>query len=161
MGAKSGRLRIAGAEGFTLIETMIAMFFIAFMVGEMAMVSVYASRSSNVSRRLTEANNLAVEIVEACRITAYPNLQNNLSVRLWNPAAGGTQAFTDACAVAGTTATCTGSALGYSWTRTVTPVPSTAAFLSSNSADVAVVVGWTDDRGGAHSVRLATVLSIY
>jgi Tfp pilus assembly protein PilV len=62
------------AEGFTLIEVMITMFFITFIVQTLAMVSLYAQKSSTYARRLTSANIIAEQTMETYRNTAYANL---------------------------------------------------------------------------------------
>ena len=75
------RTRPAGpaAAGFTLIEVMISMFFLSFMVGEMAMISTYARRSSAYAQRVTEANMLAEAVLEKSRNTAWNNLNTRFS----------------------------------------------------------------------------------
>ena len=145
--------------GFTLVETMIAMFFIAFIVAEMAMVSVYSSRSSQFSRRINEANHLASQLADAARNTAYPNLQSALTYRVTDPANGAIANVTETCTLAGTAVTCTASVLQFTQTRTVTPLPSGTAFAASESVDVDITVAWTDARGQAQQVRVATVVS--
>lgn len=159
------------AAGFTLIEAMISMFFIAFIVGEMAMVSGYARRSSARARHVTEANMLAEGVLEKSRNAAYTNLNTRFSA-LDNPPDpivfdltkdGVLEQYSETCATTGTVTTCTCTADLYTVTRTVTPfLPSAAvAFASSTAADIGVTVAWTDDRGAAHQVRLATVRAKY
>ena len=64
-----------------------------------------------------------------------------------------------ACATVGVVTTCTATAQSYTITRTVTPyLPNAAvAFGTSTAADIAIQVGWTDDRGVGHQVRVTTV----
>ena len=73
------QLQRRNTDGFTIIEAMISMFFIAFIVGEMAMVSGYAANSSSYARRLTEANMLADAVLEQSRNTTYVNLNTRFS----------------------------------------------------------------------------------
>jgi Tfp pilus assembly protein PilV len=142
--------RFTAIAGFTLVESMIAMFFLAFIVGEMGMVFVYASRNTNLSQRITRANQLADEAIEKSRNTAYNNLQ------LANGALG------EACAIAGTVATCTSTVDGrFTRVRTVSPLPGGTALASSNQSDVDVVVTFTDARGAAQTIRVATVVTRY
>lgn len=155
------------SAGFTLIEAMISMFFIAFIVGEMAMVSGHARRSSAYARHVTEANMLADGILEKSRNTAYTNLNTRFSALDSPPDPivfdltkdGVLEQYSESCSTSGTVTTCTCTADLYTITRTVTPfLPSAAvAFASSTAADIDVAVRWTDDRGAAHQVRVSTV----
>lgn len=141
---------LRAAAGFTLVESMIAMFFLAFIVGEMGMIFVYASRNTNLAQRVTRANALADEAIEKSRNTAYNNLQ------LANTALG------EACAMAGTVATCTSTVDGrFTRVRTVSPLPGGTALSSSNQSDVAVVVSFTDGRGVPQTLRVASVVTRY
>jgi Tfp pilus assembly protein PilV len=148
------RLRITlSGKGFTIIESMIAMFFLAYIVGQMAMLSIYASRTSNAARRLTRANLLADEALEKSRNTAYNNLQ------LANAALG------EACATTGTVATCTSTLDGiFTRVRTVSPFDKNGnpvALISSNQSDVDVAVSFNDASGNAQTIRVASVVSRY
>jgi len=69
-------VRLRGHDGFTLIETAIAMFFISFIVGGMAMIFMHSSRSSVYSRRLATANILAEQEIEKARNKDYTNLRD-------------------------------------------------------------------------------------
>ncbi len=159
------------AAGFTLIEAMISMFFITFIVAEMAVVSNYARRSSAYARHVTEANMLAEGILEKSRNAAYINLNTRFSA-LDNPPDpivfdltkdGVLEQYSETCSTSGVVTTCTCTADIYTLTRTVTPfLPSAAvAFAASTAVDIDVAVGWTDDRGAAHQVRVATVRAKY
>jgi prepilin-type N-terminal cleavage/methylation domain-containing protein len=162
------RTRPAGtAAGFTLIEVMISMFFLSFIVGEMAMISTYARRSSAYAQRVTEANMLAEAVLEKSRNTAWNNLNIRFSA-LDTPADpivfdlnrdGLVESYSETCTAAGVVTTCTCAAGLYTLTRTVRPyLPTTGtAFAASTAADVGVVVGWTDTKGVAQQVSLATV----
>lgn len=136
--------------GFTLVETMIAMLFLMFIAGELGMVFVYATKNTILAKSITRANALAEEALEKSRNTAYNNLQ------LANGALG------EACAVAGTVATCTSTVDDrYTRVRTVSPLPSGTALISSNQADVDVAVTFLDGRGQAQTIRVASVVTRY
>lgn len=153
--------RSSAQAGFTLIESMIAMFFLSYMVGQMALLTVYASRNTNLSQHITRANAFADEALEKSRNTAFDNLQ------LPNGALGET------CTMSGFVATCTSApdAGRYSRTRTVSPltvnyttVPNTytsVALGSSNQADVDVTVSFTDARGNPQVIRVKSIISRY
>jgi len=152
------RRRFSASAGFTLIEAMISMFFIAFIVGELAMVSGYAARSTNYARRISEANMLAEGVLEKSRNTAYANLNTRFS-SLDTPADpimfdltkdGVLESYSETCVPAAPSATtvttiCTCAAGGYTITRTISPaIPGTATpFGASTGAAVDVVVSWT------------------
>lgn len=140
--------------GFTLIEAMISMFFVAFMVAEMGTVMSYASRNTNLSQRIMRANALADEAIEKSRNTAYPSLDLPLA------------AFGESCTSAGNTATCTSTADNGRFTRvrTLTPrdsslPPGTTTLDASEKVDVDVTVSFTDSQGNAHVIRVASILS--
>ena len=152
---------INAQAGFTIIESMIAMFFLAYIVSQMGIVLMYASRTTNLSQRVTRANALAEEAVEKSRNTAYNSLQ------LANAALG------ESCTVSGTVATCTSALDGNRFTRvrTVSPKscdyttnPATCtdiALLSSNRSDVDVTVSFADARGTPQTIRVASIVSRY
>lgn len=157
----------SAAAGFTLIEVMISMFFLSFMVGEMAMVSTYARRSTAHAQRITEANMLAEAVLEKSRNTAWNNLTTRFSA-LDNPPDpivfdlsrdGIVESYNETCASAGNVTTCTCTAGAYALTRTVRPyLPNTGvAFAASTAADVGVTVAWTDAKGVSQQLSLATV----
>lgn len=144
------RTRRLPAAGFTLVESMIAMFFLAYIVGEMGMIFVYASRNTNLSQRITRANQLADEAVEKSRNTAYNNLQ------LANASLG------EACTMGGTVATCTSTVDGrFTRVRTVSPLPGGTALISSNQSDVSVVVTFTNANGVSQTINVASVITRY
>jgi Tfp pilus assembly protein PilV len=85
-------------DGFTLIESMIALFFLSFLVGELAMVDVGAKRSAHLARQITKANTFADEGMEKTRNILYAKLQlpsGNMN---------------ETCAIGGDIATCTSNA---------------------------------------------------
>jgi len=141
----------AAQAGFTIIESMIAMFFLAYIVAQMGAVMMYAGRTTNLSQRITRANFLAEEAVEKSRNTAYNSLQ------LANADLGET------CSVSGTVATCTSALDGSRFTRvrTVSPLPSGTGLLSSNQSGVDVTVSFADARGTPQTIRVASIVSRY
>ncbi|HEY5999653.1 MAG TPA: prepilin-type N-terminal cleavage/methylation domain-containing protein [bacterium] len=163
------RTRVAGgAAGFTLIEVMISMFFLAFIVGEMAMISTYARRSTAFAQRLTEANMFAEAVLEKSRNTAWNNLATRFSALDTPPDPivfdlnkdGVVESYNETCVAGGTVTTCTAVAGAYTIERTVTQYLPTAgaAFTSATTAaDLGVTVRWTDAKGVAQQVRVATV----
>lgn len=140
-------------DGFTLVESMIALFFLAFMVGEMAVVDVSAKRSSQLAKNITKANTYADEGLEKSRNIAYANLQ--LAIADMN----------EACAFAGNVATCTSNAPIegiFTRTRVVTPLDAANAvttLAASGKADVVVFVTFTDARGAPQRVSVASVMT--
>ena len=164
------RTRSAGAAaaGFTLIEVMISMFFLSFIVGEMAMISTYARRSSAYAQRVTEANMLAEAVLEKSRNTAWNNLNTRFSA-LDNPPDpivfdlnrdGVVESYSETCAGGGGPTTCTCVAGVYTLERTVAeylPAPGAAFTSATTAADLGVTVRWTDSKGVAQQVSLATV----
>jgi type II secretory pathway pseudopilin PulG len=140
--------------GFTLVESMIAMFFVSFMVAEMGMVMTYASRTTNLSQRITRANALADEAIEKSRNTAFENIQFPIA------------ALGEACTMSGTTATCTSSLDGgrFARVRIVTPrdssfPPGATTLEDSEKVDVDITVSYTDARGAAQVIRVASIIS--
>lgn len=141
------------ADGFTLIESMIALFFLSFMVGEMAMVDIGAQRSAQLARQLTKANTYADEGMEKTRNILYAKLQlpsGNMN---------------ETCVVAGNIATCTSNApieRIFTRQRIVTPLNAANAVTTlsaSGKADVVVTVTFTDARGGPQRVSVASVMT--
>lgn len=138
----------AGQAGFTLIEAMIAMFCLAYIISQMAALMVYASLNTNLSQRITRANQLAEEAVEKTRNTAYNKLQ------LANTDLGET----------GAEAASHTSTLGdgrFTRVRTVTPLPLSPVtpLASSSSADVVVTVSFTNAKGEPQVIRVASVVT--
>lgn len=174
------RLKI-DARGFTLIEAMISMFFLAFIVADMGLVDTYAKRSSNAARRLTEASLIAEGVLEKSRNTSYLNLNTQFSAADNPPDPimfdlnrdGVLESYSETCNPASppdpttTTVTVCTAAVGlYAVTRTVTPFdPSTNAevpaqlFTNSIAADVDVVVTWVNAQGAQQQIRVATTRS--
>lgn len=165
------------ARGFTLIEAMISMFFVAFMVGEMAAVSMYAKRSTSFARRIAEANLIAEGVLEKSRNTAYLNLNTQFSAADSPPDPimfdanrdGVVESSSETCAApvsptpCPTTATECKSTVGtYDVVRCITPLQTATtppvSFAASYGADVDVLVSWTDTKG-TQQVRVSSVRS--
>lgn len=160
--------------GFTLIETMIAMFFLSFIVGEVAMISGYAARSANLARRLTRANALADEAVEKTRNKVYNNAQlamtyedpENCPLPGGAPNPGNTVtevcvgvANGVACTSAPSPRNCASHGVSFTRVRTVTPLPLGTAITASNQADVDVLVTYADIRGATQTIRISSVIT--
>lgn len=143
----------SGDGGFTLIETMIAMFLLSFMVAELAMVDIGAKRSATLAKRITKANALADDAIEKSRNRAYTNLQLAIGD------------LGEACTMAGSVATCTSTAPiegVFTRVRTVTPRDAAHAvttLTASGMADIDVTVTFTDERGATQRVSVASVLT--
>lgn len=162
-----------GGRGFTIIEAMISMFFITFIVSEMAMVSGYAGRSSNLARRLTQANLLAEQAQEFCRNAPYLNLQSAMQFKATDQLTGllVTSALETVVACtdppAATNRVCLQTTLlGYTLLRAVTPVPvppstTVPAFAVSEIADIDLVVSWIDAQGSTQQVIVSTMRAKY
>jgi len=71
--------RKRATHGFTLIEAIIALFFISFIVGEVALVSVLATRSNAYAQRLSQANKIAEALIEKCRNKSFVGLDDPFS----------------------------------------------------------------------------------
>lgn len=140
-------------DGFTLVESMIALFFLSFMVVEMATVDVGAKRSSQLAKQITKANALADEGLEKSRNMTYAKLQ--LAIGDMN----------EACAFAGNVATCTSTAPiegVFTRTRIVTPLDAANAvttLAASGKADVVVTITFTDARKTPQRVSVASVMT--
>jgi len=148
--------------GFTLVEAMISMFFVAFMVAEMGTVMSYASRNTNLSQRIMRANTLADEALEKSRNTAYPSI--TLPINFTSVACP--TCTTETCTTAGNTATCTSSADNGRFTRvrTVTPrnssfPPGTTTLEASQKVDIDVSVTFSDALGNLQAIRVASIHS--
>ncbi|MHB8835726.1 MAG: type IV pilus modification PilV family protein [Candidatus Methylomirabilia bacterium] len=146
-------------DGFTLVESMIALFFLSFMVGEMAMVDVGAKRSAHLAKQITKANTYADEGMEKARNINYAKLflanGNMNETCVPNPAPTDTT----------TTVTCTSIAPiegTFTRRRIVTTLDAANAATpldASGKADVVVTVTFTDARGAAQRVSVASVMT--
>lgn len=141
------RGQLAGRDGFSFIETMIAMALLAFIVGDMAMVTSLASRSSGGAQRLTVAVSLAENALEHARNVDF----NTLDLPA-NP-------NTDCFSTDGAPAACVGTHF-FTRVRTVAPLPG-GTLAAALSADVDVVVKWADAKGVSQEYRIVSVISRY
>lgn len=141
------RSRSAGGHGFTFIETMIAMALLAFIVGDLAMVTMLANRSSGGAQRLTAAISLAENALEHARNVDF----NTLDLPA-NP-------LTECFKLDGAPVSCVGGPF-FTRVRTVAPLPG-GALADARSADVDVVVSWADAHGDAQQFRVVSVISRY
>jgi prepilin-type N-terminal cleavage/methylation domain-containing protein len=146
------------ARGFTLIEVMIAMFFLSFIVGQMALITIYSSHSSAYAQRLTRANMIAEDVLERCRNTAFVSL--NVA---WTETIDGATS-TETCgasspATTPATTVCVSTGYGqYTRTRTV-QYQTTGDPATSYTANAGVTVSWIDMRGATQRAQVATVIS--
>jgi len=140
-------------DGFSLVESMIALFFLSFMVVEMGMVDVGAKRSAHHARQITKANSYADDGMEKTRNVSYAKLQlasDNMN---------------ETCAIVGNIATCTSNAPiegVFTRVRIVTPLDAADAvttLTASGKADVVVTVTFTDARGAPQRVSVASVMT--
>lgn len=153
------RFRTPGRQaGFTLVESMIAMFFMAFIIVEMGNVFVYASRNANLSKNLTRANALAEEAIEKSRNTAYNNLQ--LANAALGEAGGASASHTSTLDNGRFTRVRTVSPQKIDYSTNPATVTS-VALTASNQSTVDVTVTFTDARGNSQVSRVSTVLSRY
>jgi len=146
MGGLRGHL--AGRGGFSFIETMVATALLAFIVGDVALVTMLASRKSGDAQRLTVAVSLAENALEHERNVDF----NNLDLPA-NP-------NTDCFSLAGASVACAGPYF-YSRVRTVAPLPGGTLLSAARSADIDVAVSWADTHGATQKYRLVTVISRY
>ena len=161
-------------DGFTLIESMIALFFLAFMVGEMAMVDVGAKRSAHLARQITKANTFADEGMEKTRNVLYAKLflaipcDINSDGDCTDPGetretCAPSPAPTDTTA----TVTCTSIApIEGTFTRqrivtTLDAANASTPLNASGKADVVVTITFTDARGAPQRVSVASVMTKY
>jgi prepilin-type N-terminal cleavage/methylation domain-containing protein len=147
--------RSTAAAGFTLVESMIALFLVSFIVSQMALVTISATRSTQYAKQVTKANMYADEALEKSRNTAYANLQQ--------PVTG----LAETCVVAANVATCTSNAPLegiYTRVRIVRPLDaanSVTTLAVSKKAQVVATVTFTDARGAAQRVSAASVMTSY
>lgn len=154
-----GKGLLKARRGFTFIEVMVSLSLLSFMVSELAMLSIHASRSSTYAQRLTRANMIAEDVLEKCRNKAFDSLDTAFTESI-----NGTD-FTETCVVAGgapnivTTCTFTGHP-GFNRTRTV-QFRTTGVAATSYMAEVNISVSWADARGQTQRAGVASVISKY
>jgi type IV pilus modification protein PilV len=76
---RSARLNARAAEGFTLLEVMIALCILSIGLLGMAGMQVYANSKDNEARFYTEANTMATQLVEGLMSLDFddPDLNGN------------------------------------------------------------------------------------
>jgi len=67
--------RLQSRDGFTMLEVAISMALTLFILQGIAMVSLYAQKSTIHARRVTSSTILAEQFMEQYRNMAYPNLE--------------------------------------------------------------------------------------
>jgi len=157
-------------DGFTLVEAMIALFFLSFMVAEMAMVDIGAQRSAQLARQVTKANAFADEGLEKTRNVSYANLQVPIA-NMNESCCIGAACPVDLAAVPPLSAMPVNVARCatiapiegvFTRTRIVTPLDAAnavTALTASGKADVVVTVTFTDARGAPQRVSVASVMT--
>ena len=149
------------AEGFSLVETLIAMFLIAFIVGELGLVDVGNRRLAHIAKSITKANALADDAIEKSRNRKYSNLFQPITDLAESCFPAGVPPVTT------TLYTCTStSPLEGKFTRVRTIAPRDAGNAAttlglSKKADIVATVTFTDSRGVEHRISVASVLSRY
>ena len=155
--------------GFTLVEAMISLFFVAFIVSQLAMISIHGAHTSTLARRVTKANMLADEAIEKTRNRAFPSIQ----IAIGDLGEASCDAGMDYDTAVLEVATCPPRSplppmidRVYRRSRIVRPLdssapPAIAALASCNQAQVDVIVEFTDVRGTLRQVRVSSVVSRY
>jgi Tfp pilus assembly protein PilV len=172
------RERQRGNGGFSFLEVMVAMFFLSFIVGEMAMISISATRTGTLALRLSRANMIGEAVLETSRNTAFEKLDTE-----WFADADGNGAWT--AGEPRETKTVTGTRSDFSWdydlpngtriapvftrVRSVeffkyanagaTPPHAAATATTATWADVTVTVEWRDARGRAQQAQVKSRIS--
>lgn len=173
------------SPGFTLIEAMISMFFISFIVVEVALVSTLATRSTSYSQRLSQANKIAEALIEKCRNKPFIGLDAPFSaanappdplevIEVVGEGLTANKQYNETCTPAavtlplGATRTCTLNTDFFTAVRTVSywsydgavpPAPVAALDSVAVWADVGVTVSWLDSRRSTNQVQLMTRIS--
>ena len=151
----TGEERIQNSGGFSLVESMIAMFFVTFIVSQIAMISISAQYSSILARRITTANVLADEALEKSRNIAY----NNLSLAIDFNGEGNPD---EACVTVLGVTTCTSVVDNlYTRVRVLSPLPAGTALNVSKQSDIDVTVNYQDAKAVAQLLRVSTVVTRY
>lgn len=157
--------------GFTLVEAMISLFFVAFIVSQLAMISIHGAHTSTLARRVTKANMLADEAIEKTRNRAFPNIQDEINdLGEASCDAGMDYDFTagTAVAVAEVVICPPMSPLPpkidgvYRRYRIVRPIDSTGAIdalANCSKAQVDVIVDFFDVQGNPRQIRVSSVVS--
>ena len=159
------------AGGFTLVEAMISLFFVAFIASQLAMISIHGAHTSALARRVTKANMLADEAIEKTRNVPFPNIQNPIGDLGETSCAANMDFDTAVLEVV----TCPPRSplppmidRVYRRYRIVRPIIDSTVdpvvigpLVSCNKAQVDVIVEFTDVRGTLRQVRVSSVVSRY
>lgn len=155
-------------RGFTLIETLISMALLAFIVADVGMVAVYASRGGAQARHLTGAVSLAENAIEHARSADFNRIRladsaqavcltaARAAVACGDPSAR----IVRECFSGSLAPTACGAGAAYTRERDVT-TPSGTTLADALSAQIEVVVTWEDAQGGTQEFRLASIVSKY
>lgn len=127
--------RCANTQGFTLIESLVALSIFAFSLVVLAYLMNSTMQTDLEARRITAATTLVQQKLEQLRHMAYSAVVSSASPEILNEA-GGT----------------TGSTL---YTRSWTVANDSPM---AGMKTVQVTTAWTD-RSGSHQVRLQTILT--
>ena len=159
--------RMLKAGGFTLVEAMISLFFVAFIASQLAMISIHGRQTSALARRVARANMLADVAIEKTRNRAFENVQDAIADLGETSCAIGTDYDT---AVAEVVTCPPRSPLPplieglYRRHRIVTPLDPSGAIdvlNECNKARVDIIVDFTDARGNPRQVLVSSVVSRY
>ncbi len=121
--------KIAGGDGFTLIEVMIAILILAVGMMAMALLQITAIRGGSFANQMTQASIYGQDKIEEIKNTAYASVTN------------GSDTIT--------------SGNGVTYTRTWT-VTNNSPY--SGSKTVNLTVSWTGPQGNNHSVQFSTIV---
>jgi prepilin-type N-terminal cleavage/methylation domain-containing protein len=159
--------RTGWARGFTLIETLIAMALLAFIVADVGMVAVYASRGGTEARDITGAVSLAENAIEHAQSADFNRIRmadspqalcftaTRAAIACGDPSARIVQ---ECFSAALDQVACGGAGALFTRERDVTSsyVTTIGDVLS---AQIVVLVTWVDARGGLQEYRLASLIS--
>lgn len=146
-------MRQPDSGGFTFIEVMVSLTLLSFLVSEMAMLSMHATRSTTYAQRLSRANLIAEDTVEKARNKAFESI--NVA---WTETVNGAS-VSETCTTTGVVTTCTFN--GYAplvRTRTV-EYKTTGVAATSYTAEMNTTVSWGDARGQMQQIGVASVIS--
>lgn len=153
--------------GFTLIETALALALLAFIVADVGMVAIQASRGGVEAQRITSAVALAENAIEHTRGADFNRIRladsgdalcfraDRTAVDCGDP----TVQIVRACfGVTLARVPCGGAGVVFTRERNVT-TPGGVGLAEALCADVDVLVTWVDARGRAQEFRLASTVS--
>lgn len=163
--------------GFSFLEVMVALFLLSLIVGEMAMISISATRTGTLAQRLGRANMIAEAVLETSRNTAFEKLDTQWFSDLNGDGVWSAGEPRESKSVAGTRSDLsweydlpngTRIAPVFSRVRAVeffkyadaaaTP-QAVATAATATWAAVTVTVAWTDAKGRAQQLQLQSRIS--